>query len=65
MIEIPVWEKYVLSVEEAAVYFRIGENKLRRICEDAYNQDFVLRNGNRLEIKRIAFEKWLDKINDV
>ena len=65
MVEIPVWEKYVLLIEEAAAYFRIGENKLRRICEDAYNQDFVLRNGNRLEIKRIAFEKWLDKVNDV
>lgn len=69
MVNIPVWEKYVLSIEEAASYFRIGENKLRRICEESANnignQGFVLHNGNRLEIKRIAFERWLDKVSDV
>ena len=27
--EIPVWEKYTLTIEEASKYFRIGENKLR------------------------------------
>ena len=31
MIDIPIWEKYTLSIEEAASYFRIGENKLRRL----------------------------------
>ena len=28
--DIPVWEKYTLTIEEASKYFRIGENKLRR-----------------------------------
>ena len=32
---IPVWEKYTLSVDEAAAYFRIGENKLRRLISAA------------------------------
>ena len=32
--EVPVWMKYTLSIEEAARYFRIGENKLRRIIEE-------------------------------
>ena len=27
--DIPVWEKYTLTIEEAARYFRIGEGKLR------------------------------------
>lgn len=31
MVDVPVWEKYTLSIEEAAAYFRIGENKLRKI----------------------------------
>lgn len=31
MVEVPVWEKYTLSIDEAAAYFRIGENKLRKI----------------------------------
>ena len=29
--DIPVWEKYMLSTEEASEYFHIGINKLRRI----------------------------------
>lgn len=34
VIEIPVWKKYTLSIEEAAAYFRIGENKLRRLVAE-------------------------------
>ena len=49
---IPVWERYTLSVEEAAAYFRIGENKLRRIISENQNADFILWNGNRAQIKR-------------
>ena len=30
---VPVWEKYALTVQEAAAYFQIGENKLRRIIK--------------------------------
>ena len=32
--DIPVWEKYTLTIEEASRYFRIGENKLRRLAEE-------------------------------
>ena len=46
---IPVWERYTLSVEEAAAYFRIGENKLRRIISENQNADFILWNGNRAD----------------
>ena len=28
-VDVPIWEKYTLTIEEAAKYFRIGENKLR------------------------------------
>lgn len=27
----PIWEKYTLTVEEASLYFRVGENKLRKL----------------------------------
>ena len=36
--DIPVWEKYTLTIEEASKYFRIGENKLRRLAEE--NKDW-------------------------
>ena len=65
VVEVPVWERYTLSVEKAAVYFRIGENKLRKIISENEDADFILWNGNRPQIKRILFEKYIDKCNVV
>ena len=61
-IDIPIWEKYVLSIEEAAAYFRIRENKLRRLVEENSNAKFVLYNGNRAQIKRKLFESFVDDL---
>ena len=52
-IAVPVWERYTLSVEEAAVYFRIGEHENK-------DADFILWNGNRPQIKRKKFEQLID-----
>ena len=30
--DIPIWERYTLTIEEASKYYRIGENKLRRLA---------------------------------
>ena len=65
MIEIPVWEKYTLSIEEAAAYFRIGENKLRKIISENQDADYVLWNGNRPQIKRKKFEKLIDDLSTI
>ncbi len=64
-MEIPFWEKYTLSVEEAAMYFRIGENKLRRIISENKDANFILWNGTRPQIKRKAFECLIDGINAI
>lgn len=61
--EIPVWEKYTLSIEEAAEYFRIGENKIRNIINNDKLAEFILWNGNRAQIKRKLFEKHIDKMS--
>lgn len=58
--EVPVWEKYTLSIEEAADYFRIGQRRLRQMVTDNPNADFVLSNGNRIQIKRKLFEQFID-----
>ncbi|WP_288146798.1 excisionase, partial [Thomasclavelia cocleata] len=55
--DVPIWEKYTLTIEEASRYFRIGENKLRRLAEENQNADWLLMNGNRIQIKRKKFEK--------
>lgn len=58
---VPIWERYTLTVDEAAAYFRIGENKLRKIISEDKDADYILWNGNRPQIKRVLFEKHIDK----
>ena len=58
---IPFWERYTLTIEEAAQYFRIGEHKLRQIISENKDAEFVLWNGNRVQIKRKLFEKYIDR----
>lgn len=57
--DIPIWEKANLSLEEAAVYFGIGINKLREMTNDS-NCSFVLWNGNKRLIKRRVLERYLE-----
>lgn len=59
--ESPLWQKYTLSIEEASKYFRIGQTKLRRLIIENEDTDFILWNGNRPQIKRKQFEKFIDK----
>ncbi len=63
--EVPVWEKYTLSIEEAADYFRIGQKRLRQIVADDPCADFILLNGNRVQIKRKKFEQYIDVISAI
>ena len=63
--EVPIWEKYTLTIEEAAKYFSIGENKLRRLAEENLSSGWVLVNGNRLQIKRKQFEKVIDSLDEI
>ena len=64
-LDVPIWEKYTLTIEEAAKYFRIGENKLRRLAEENLNAGWVLQNGNRLQTKRKKFEKLIDELDAI
>ena len=60
--DVPIWEKYTLTIEEAAKYFRIGEKKLRRLAEENRDANWLIMNGNRLQIKRKQFEKVIDEL---
>ncbi|HEM9276476.1 TPA: excisionase [Streptococcus agalactiae] len=61
--DIPIWERYTLTIEEASKYFRIGENKLRRLAEENKNANWLIMNGNRIQIKRKQFEKIIDTLD--
>ena len=63
-ISIPIWEKLNLTIEEAALYSNIGLNKLRTMTNDP-SCPFSLYNGNRVLIKRKAFEQYLEKVSEI
>ena len=55
---LPVSEKYMLTIKEAAAYFNIGIKKMRRIAEDNLGTVAVLC-GNRFLIVRPKFEEFI------
>lgn len=59
--KVPIWNKYTLSIEEAADYFGIGQKKIRKIVEENPTAEFVLKNGAFTKIKREKFEMFLDQ----
>ena len=61
--DVPIWERYTLTIEEASKYFRIGEKKLRKLAEENINSGLVIMNGNRVQIKRKQFEKIVDTLD--
>ena len=57
----PWWNKYTLSVQEAAEYFGFSDKKVRKIIDEHETDNFVLWNGTRPRIKRQLFEKFVNK----
>ena len=57
---VPVWEKSMLTLREAAQYFGIGINKLRELT-DAENCPYVLFVGNKRMIKRRMLDTYLEQ----
>ena len=55
---LPVSEKYMLTIKEAAAYFNIGIKKMRRIAEDNLGTVAVFC-GNRFLIIRPKFEEFI------
>ena len=58
--DVRICEKYALTVAEAAVYFGIGEKKLRSMIENYDHLGLFLQNGAKYTIKRQKFETFLD-----
>ncbi len=60
MKEIPFWEKANLTLEEAAAYFSIGQQKLRDLTDNE-DCDFVLWVGAKRLIKKNKFLKYIEE----
>jgi len=57
---VPLCEKWLLSIEEAAAYFGVGQNRLAKLA----SQDgckFVVFVGAKKLIKRKKFEEFLNE----
>ncbi len=59
--KVPVWEKYSLSIPEAAEYFGIGEKRLYQLVAAHQGADFILEIGAHVKIKRELFSRFLDR----
>ena len=59
-INVPISEKYMLTIREASQYFNIGVKKLRRLAEDNTGR-FSVYSGNRYLIIRTKFEKFIEE----
>ena len=57
---VPLWEKINLTIEEAAEYSNIGQNKLRELIADE-RCTFVLYVGTKRLIKRKLFDDYIAK----
>lgn len=58
MKEVPIKDKLLLTVDEAAAYSNIGSNRIRELLNEP-DCDFVLRKGAYSLIKRIKFEQYI------
>ena len=61
---VEIKDKLNLTIEEAALYSNIGLNKIREMANEP-SCSFSLFNGNRLLIKRKAFEQYLEKVSKI
>ncbi len=57
-LNVPIWEKSHLTVDEAAAYSGVGRNKIRELSDKA-DCNFVLWVGNKRLIKRKLFDEFL------
>ena len=58
--DVRICEKYALTVAEAAVYFGIGEKKLRSMIDDYRHLGLFIQNGVKYTVKRQKFEAFLN-----
>lgn len=59
-LDVPIWQKANLTVEEAAAYTGIGVGRLRTLSDEE-NCDFVLWVGSKRLLKRKKLEEFLEK----
>lgn len=58
-MNVPIWEKHLLTIDEAALYTNIGQNRIAEMLRKP-SCPFVIYIGRKKLVKRAAFEKFLE-----
>ena len=62
--DVPICDKYTLTIKEAVAYFNIGEKKLRKLAFENIGR-FSVMSGNRYLIIRTKFEEFLQETSTI
>lgn len=57
---IEIYHKHNLTIEEAAEFFNLGENRIRNIIHEDPYAGYILKVGNKTLLKRERFGRFLD-----
>ena len=63
--QVEIKDKFCLTIDEASVYFNIGEKKLRKLVADNIDTGFIIQNGVKFLIKRKQFEVFLEGLTAI
>lgn len=62
--DLPIWERKVLTCEEASAYSGIGINRLRSMVMQK-GCPFAIPNANQVMIIREKFDKYIDTVDKI
>lgn len=63
--QVQIQNKFCLTIDEAVIYFNIGEKKLRKLVLDNLDSGFIIQNGVKFLIKRKRFEDFLNDLTAI
>lgn len=63
--QVQIQNKFCLAIDEAVIYFNIGEKKLRKLVSDNLDSGFIIQNGVKFLIKRKRFEDFLNDLTAI
>ena len=60
LVEFPWWKKQLLTLEEASIYYGIGEKNMRRLVR-TLDDELLVKVGAKILIKK---DKFMGYLND-
>jgi len=61
----PIYHKYMLTVEEASIYFGIGQTSLREWIKNNFSSECLFIVGKKVLIKRKLFDTYMEQLTHI